>query len=61
MGVTGQHHAPSLFIPGKESRCQLIRRMGGPQSSCGRFGIFRVGENNNNNNNKVLGSCDRAS
>ena len=33
--VSGQHHAPGHFTPGKEPRYPLNRRLGGPRSSSG--------------------------
>jgi len=35
MGVGGQRHAPGRFIPGKEIRYPLYRRLGGPRCRSG--------------------------
>jgi hypothetical protein len=34
-GVSGQRHAPAALPPGKETRYQLYRRLGGPQVRSG--------------------------
>jgi hypothetical protein len=38
MEVSGQLHAPVALPPGKDPRCQMDRKMGGPQSRSGRGG-----------------------
>jgi hypothetical protein len=38
MEVSGQIHAPAALPRGKEPRYPLDRRLGGPQSQCGRRG-----------------------
>jgi hypothetical protein len=37
MGVGGQRHTPGRFTPGKETRYQFYRRLGGPQGRSGRM------------------------
>jgi hypothetical protein len=38
MEVSGQPHAPTALPPVKEPLVPLDRRLGGPQSCCGRGG-----------------------
>jgi len=37
-GIECSTSRPGRFIPGKETRCALIRRLDDPQSRRGRFG-----------------------
>jgi hypothetical protein len=35
-GVACERHAPAALPPGREIRCALYKRLGGPQVRCGR-------------------------
>jgi hypothetical protein len=38
MEVNGNLHVPAALLSGKETRCPLDKRLGGPLSRAGRFG-----------------------
>jgi hypothetical protein len=40
--VSGQLHAPATLPPGMSARYPLYRRLGGPQSRSGRYGVVKI-------------------